>query len=248
MIFQDPATCLDPVFTVENQLREVLDIHGKQSKAEAREQCLELLRMVRMPDPESRLRSYQHQLSGGQRQRVMIAMALALRPRLVIADEPTTALDVTVQAQILDLLAQLQEETHSALLLVTHDLGVVAEVADRVVVMYAGQVVEQGPVRSVLRDPQHPYTEALLGSMPGRLAGTGERLGAIEGAVPSLFDMPTGCRFQPRCRHAFEPCAAQEPPLEALSGERDARCWLRARPGSWDTSLGTVVSASRGGR
>ncbi len=230
MIFQDPATCLDPVFTVENQLREVLNIHANMSKSEARDTSLELLRMVRMPDPESRLRSYQHQLSGGQRQRVMIAMALALRPRLVIADEPTTALDVTVQAQILDLLAQLQEETQSALLLVTHDLGVVAEVADRVVVMYAGQVVEQGTVREVLRTPQHPYTKALLNSMPGRLAGTGERLGAIEGAVPSLFDMPSGCRFAPRCPSAFDPCAANQPSLDDLGGNRQARCWLHTTP------------------
>jgi peptide/nickel transport system ATP-binding protein len=228
MIFQDPATCLDPVFTVENQLREVLSIHTKQTKAEARKTSLELLRMVRMPDPENRLRSYQHQLSGGQRQRVMIAMALALEPRLVIADEPTTALDVTVQAQILDLLSMLQERTHSALLFVTHDLGVVAEVADRVVVMYAGQVVEQGPVRSVLRDPQHPYTKALLNSMPGRLAGTGERLGAIEGVVPSLFDMPPGCRFAPRCPRAFEPCADNVPPLDDLGEQRQARCWLHS--------------------
>ena len=248
MIFQDPATCLDPVFTVENQLREVLDIHTKQTKTEARETALELLRMVRMPDPENRLRSFQHQLSGGQRQRVMIAMALAMRPRLVIADEPTTALDVTVQAQILDLLTVLQEETQSALLLVTHDLGVVAEVADRVVVMYAGQVVEQGPVRSVLRDPQHPYTRALLGSMPGQVAGTGERLGAIEGVVPSLFDMPSGCRFAPRCSQAFEPCVTQMPPLEHLGDDRETRCWLHTNSDDWSSSASTtsvVVSGRR---
>ena len=244
MIFQDPATCLDPVFTVENQLREVLDIHTKQTKAEARQTALELLRMVRMPDPENRLRSYQHQLSGGQRQRVMIAMALALRPRLVIADEPTTALDVTVQAQILDLLALLQEETHSALLLVTHDLGVVAEVADRVVVMYAGQVVEQGPVRSVLRDPQHPYTQALLGSMPGRVAGTGQRLGAIEGVVPSLFDMPSGCRFAPRCPQAFDPCATSVPSLDDIDDNRQARCWLHTSADAWSSSATTSVSVT----
>ncbi|MCL4152173.1 UNVERIFIED_CONTAM: hypothetical protein GTU68_058780, partial [Idotea baltica] len=167
MIFQDPATCLDPVYTVENQLVEALTIHGTYNGSEAKNRALDLLRMVKMPDPETRLRSYQHQLSGGQRQRVMIAMALALSPRLVIADEPTTALDVTVQAQILDLLRMLQAETGTAILFVTHDLGVVAEIADRVVVMYAGNVVEQGTVRQVLKDPQHPYTEALLSSMPG---------------------------------------------------------------------------------
>ena len=244
MIFQDPATCLDPVFTVENQLREVLAIHSDLSKSQAKERALELLRMVRMPDPERRLRSYQHELSGGQRQRVMIAMALALEPKLVIADEPTTALDVTVQAQILDLLTMLQDQTQSALVLVTHDLGVVAEVADRVVVMYAGQVVEQGPVRSVLRDPQHPYTQALLDSMPGRVAGTGKRLGAIDGVVPSLFDMPAGCRFAPRCPKLHEPCVELMPPLDDIGEARQARCWLHTTPETWFGSGGGSVTTT----
>lgn len=227
MIFQDPATCLDPVYTVENQLVEALTMHGTVSRGDARSRALELLQMVKMPDPETRLRSYQHQLSGGQRQRVMIAMALALSPRLVIADEPTTALDVTVQAQILDLLRVLQDETGSAILFVTHDLGVVAEIADRVVVMYAGNVVEQGSVREVLKAPQHPYTEALLSSMPGTVAGTDNRLTPIEGVVPSLFDMPPGCRFAPRCAEAHDRCTEEQPDLFELSDRRRSRCWLR---------------------
>ncbi|MGI9613739.1 MAG: ABC transporter ATP-binding protein [Acidimicrobiales bacterium] len=226
MIFQDPATCLDPVYTVENQLVEALTMHGTLDRAAAKSRALELLQMVKMPDPETRLGSYQHQLSGGQRQRVMIAMALALSPKLVIADEPTTALDVTVQAQILDLLRLLQDETGTAILFVTHDLGVVAEIADRVVVMYAGNVVEQGTVREVLKEPQHPYTTALLSSMPGAVAGTGERLSPIEGVVPSLFEMPSGCRFAPRCAKVHERCTVEQPDLFEVSERRRSRCWL----------------------
>ena len=226
MIFQDPSTSLDPVYTVENQLVETLEIHGQYKGRAARDRALELLRMVRMPDPEARLRSYQHELSGGQRQRVMIAIALALSPKLVIADEPTTALDVTVQAQILDLLRLLQRETGTAILFVTHDLGVVAEIADRVSVMYAGYVVEHGTVRDVLKDPQNPYTAALLSSMPGNAARKGERLRPIRGAVPSLFQMPAGCRFAPRCDHAFERCQ-EDPPFVPLPGDRQSRCWLK---------------------
>ncbi|MEL7155869.1 MAG: ABC transporter ATP-binding protein [Actinomycetota bacterium] len=225
MIFQDPATCLDPVFTVENQLREVLSVHGIDDET-AKKRALELLEAVGMPDPKTRLRSYQHQLSGGQRQRVMIAMALALRPKLVIADEPTTALDVTVQAQILDLLRTLQADTGAAILFVTHDLGVVAEIADRVVVMYGGQVVEQGTVRDIINHPEHPYTRALLNSMPGKVAALGERLEAIQGTVPSLFDMPTGCRFGPRCKSAWDRCHEQAPPLIEIGETRTSRCWL----------------------
>lgn len=227
MIFQDPATCLDPVFSIEHQLVEALTIHGGHSGESAKARALELLRQVGMPDPETRLASYPHQLSGGQRQRVMIAMALALDPKLVIADEPTTALDVTVQAQILDLLRMLQAEHGAAILFVTHDLGVVAEMADRVVVMYAGIAVEQGTVRQVLKDPQHPYTEALLRSMPGRVGGTDERLTAIDGNVPSLFDMPDGCRFAARCSHAVDRCHTEVPPFVELDDDRASRCWLR---------------------
>lgn len=225
MIFQDPATCLDPVFTIEDQITEALEIHGTPS-SEAKDRALELLRMVRMPDPQARLSSYPHQLSGGQRQRAMIAMALAMNPKLIIADEPTTALDVTVQAQILDLLRSLQRQTGAAVMFVTHDLGVVAEIADRVVVMYAGQVVEQGSVRDVLKNPQNPYTKALLASMPGLAASTGQRLQPIEGVVPSLFEMPTGCRFAPRCAFGWDRCRDAAPPLIAVEGNRENRCWL----------------------
>jgi oligopeptide/dipeptide ABC transporter ATP-binding protein len=246
MIFQDPSTCLDPVFTIEDQLVETLTIHGKR-KTEAKARALELLRLVRMPDPEARLASFPHELSGGQRQRAMIAMSLALNPKLIIADEPTTALDVTVQAQILDLLRLLQKETGAAVLFVTHDLGVVAEIADRVVVMYAGQVVEQGSVRDVLKDPQNPYTAALLASMPGMVAGTGARLMPIEGVVPSLFDMPTGCRFGPRCPHEWSACQAEAAPLVAFGNQRESRCWLRVPEVAADRDLGQEVPVAPGG-
>jgi oligopeptide/dipeptide ABC transporter ATP-binding protein len=238
MIFQDPATSLDPVYTIENQLVEALTIHGTHDRSSARTRALELLQQVRMPDPESRLRSYQHELSGGQRQRVMIAMALALDPKLVVADEPTTALDVTVQAQILDLLRVLQRETGTAVLFVTHDLGVVADIADRVVVMYAGTVVEQGTVREVLKDPQHPYTQALLKSMPGAVGAAGARLAPIEGVVPSLFEMPQGCRFAPRCPQVHERCTEQPPPLFELAEHRSSRCWLREPEPTWGAVRG----------
>ena len=239
MIFQDPSTCLDPVFTIENQLVEALTIHGTPQR-EARVRALELLRMVRMPDPEARLHAYPHELSGGQRQRAMIASALALDPQLIIADEPTTALDVTVQAQILDLLRDLQAETGAAVLFVTHDLGVVSEIADRVVVMYAGKVVEQGSVFQVLKDPHNPYTAALLASMPGALAGTGRRLTPIEGVVPSLFDMPEACRFAPRCPHAWDRCHLEDPPLIDFELNRQSRCWLEA-----DDEPAATVGAAR---
>jgi len=228
MIFQDPSTCLDPVFTIEDQLVEALTIHGTSRKA-AKSRALELLEMVRMPDPKTRLSSYPHELSGGQRQRAMIATALALDPKLIIADEPTTALDVTVQAQILDLLRTLQSETGAAVLFVTHDLGVVAEIADRVVVMYAGNVVEQGSVFDVLKDPKNPYTAALLSSMPGTVSSREQRLTPIEGVVPSLFDMPEGCRFAPRCVHAWSKCHAEPPPLIDFGVDRQNRCWLQAK-------------------
>ena len=226
MIFQDPSTCLDPVFTIEDQLSETLRIHG-YAKNQCRARALELLRMVRMPDPETRLGSFPHQLSGGQRQRAMIAIALALDPKLIIADEPTTALDVTVQAQILDLLRDLQDETGTAIVFVTHDLGVVAEIADRVAVMYAGKVVEQGPVWHVLRTPKNPYTAALLRSMPGASAGPNDRLTPIDGVVPSLTEMPTGCRFGPRCAHVWEHCIENDPPLVTVDFQRQSRCWLQ---------------------
>ena len=241
MVFQDPITCLDPVYQIGHQIREALNIHEDLSHAEAHARAVELLKMVGIPDPEQRLRNYPHQMSGGQRQRVMIAIALACRPKLLIADEPTTALDVTVQAQILELMSDLQKETGASMLLVTHDLGVVAEMADRVVVMYAGKVVEQGPVDDVLQNPQHPYTEALLKSNPGLVTDRAQRLTAIEGTVPSIFDMPVGCRFHPRCPYAWDTCVNEEPPLLELGEDRRSRCWLRDSDKVQARQMGTEV-------
>lgn len=227
MIFQDPTTCLDPVYTVGHQIVEALRIHTDLSKKQARTRAVELLDMVGIPDPSRRVDSYQHEMSGGQRQRVMIAMALACAPRLLIADEPTTALDVTVQAQILALLQQLQQETGTAQLLITHDLAVVAEMAQRVVVMYAGKVVEQGLAKDVLSAPQHPYTAALLRSMPGVATDRGERLEAIDGVVPTARNMPVGCRFAPRCEQAMPICVDRPPDLVEWLPQHETRCWLR---------------------
>jgi oligopeptide/dipeptide ABC transporter ATP-binding protein len=214
MIFQEPMTSLNPVFTVGDQVAEVVRRHQKCTPREARDRALEMFRKVRMPAAEKRLDDYPHQLSGGMRQRVMIAMALANDPALLIADEPTTALDVTIQAQILDLMRELQEETGTALLLITHDLGVVAEIADDVAVMYAGRVVESGPVSQVFNAPQHPYTLGLMGSMPA-IAGRQGRLITIPGSVPVPEDMPPGCRFSSRCPFAISACDAGRPPLLA---------------------------------
>lgn len=226
MVFQDPMTCLDPVYTIGNQIMEVLHIHEDLDKKQAYERAVELLKMVGLPDAESRMKAYPHQLSGGQRQRVMIAIALACRPKLLIADEPTTALDVTVQAQILDLMRDLQREMGSSVLLVTHDLGVVAEMADQVVVMYAGKVVEQGNVVELFQSPKHPYTEGLLNSIPRLTTDKKERLKAIRGSVPSLLEMPKGCRFNNRCPYATDKCFQEEPPLMEVGPGRYSRCWF----------------------
>jgi peptide/nickel transport system ATP-binding protein len=225
LVLQEPMTALNPVYTVGRQIVEALEVHGVAHGRAARARAIELLEAVRVPEPARRADEYPHQLSGGLRQRALIAAALACRPRLLIADEPTTALDVTIQAQILDLLRDLKRELNLALLLITHDLGVVAHNADRVIVMYAGRIVEEAPVRALFQDPQHPYTRGLLRSMPGLVAGT--RLEAIEGTVPRLGTIPAGCAFAPRCNRRFEPCTAA---LPALIGNGHAvRCFLHHR-------------------
>ena len=224
MIFQEPMTSLNPVFTCGDQILETLRRHQKVSATEARDQALELLHLVGIPLPEQRLGAYPHQLSGGMRQRIMIAMALCCHPRLLIADEPTTALDVTIQAQILDLLRHLKKQLSMAVLLITHDLGVVAETAERVVVMYAGKVVEEAPVRTLFHTPRHPYTEGLLRSIP-RLDERRESLPVIDGMVPNLLDLPSGCRFHPRCPRAERRCREEAPALRSLGEGHRVACW-----------------------
>ena len=226
MIFQEPMTSLNPVYTVGDQIGEALRYHQGLDRKEARAEALAMLKKVGIPAADRRLDEYPHQMSGGMRQRVMIAMALACRPTLLIADEPTTALDVTIQAQILDLMRRLQEETGTSILFITHNLGVVAEVAHRVVVMYAGRIVEEGDVRSLLKSPKHPYTRGLLACMPhlGQRRGDGGRLHAIPGSVPSPVNRPAGCTFAPRCPLAEPACIAAEPVLEPVGPDHSARC------------------------
>jgi peptide/nickel transport system ATP-binding protein/oligopeptide transport system ATP-binding protein len=224
MIFQEPMTSLNPVYTVGDQIVEALRAHFRLSRTQARDRAVEMLDRVRIPSPEARVDAFPHEMSGGMRQRVMIAIALACEPKLLIADEPTTALDVTIQAQILELMKDMQRQTGTAILLITHDLGVVAEMADDVAVMYAGQIVESAPVDRLFADPQHPYTIGLLGSVP-RIEETRARLATIEGSVPNPAAFPPGCRFAPRCPFAADKCRAEAPPLRPMGEGHLAACW-----------------------
>ncbi len=229
MIFQQPTGCLNPVFKVGDQISEVLDIHQSLGKEAGWERAIELMQMVGIPEPEKRAHTYPHELSGGQAQRVMIAMALACIPELLIADEPTTALDVTIQAQILDLLRDLQSKMDTSIILITHDLGVVAEMANRVAVMYAGRIIEQTEVVTLFRDPQHPYTQGLIASVPV-MGVVQEKLATIPGSVPNLIDLPPGCKFAPRCQARVDNnlaiCTEEEPQLKSVAPGHTVRCWL----------------------
>jgi oligopeptide/dipeptide ABC transporter ATP-binding protein len=229
MIFQEPMTSLNPVYTIGNQISEMFILHEGLSKRESLERSVEMLKKVQIPAPERRVQEYPHQLSGGMRQRAMIAMALACNPEILIADEPTTALDVTIQAQILDLMMQLKEDYDTAIMMITHDLGVIAEIAMRVVVMYAGKVVEEGPTMAIFEDPKHPYTQGLLQSIPklGERAQLGRmRLKEIAGIVPSLYELPEGCSFFPRCPKGMTVCREKVPDMVDIGEGRRVQCWL----------------------
>jgi peptide/nickel transport system ATP-binding protein len=240
MIFQQPQSSLNPVFMTADQVAEVLQIHENMDRKEAWERAIELFKLVGIPDPEHKARAYPHEMSGGQAQRVMIAMALALNPQLLIADEPTTALDVTIQAQILDLMRDLRTRMGTSVILITHDLGVIAEMADRVAVMYAGRIVEQAGVNNLFEKPLHPYTQGLIGSIP-ILGKVQEKLDVIPGSVPNLVNLPPGCRFAPRCRARMEYqlkiCTEVEPELEVALPEHSVRCWLYQNYGEFKAPL-----------
>ncbi len=226
IIFQDPMTSLNPTYTIGRQLMEAILLHTNRNKHEAYDRAVEMLRLVNVNEPEKRMKQYPYEFSGGMRQRVMIAMALSCGPKLLIADEPTTALDVTIQAQILDLMRKIQKEDGSSVIMITHDLGVVAEMCSRVIVMYAGKIVEEAPVDKLFRDPSHPYTQGLIASVP-KLGSGVKVLPSIPGSVPDLASMPKGCRFAPRCKYATDKCREQEPELMQISEDQKCRCWLR---------------------
>ena len=225
MIFQEPMTSLNPVYTIGNQIMEAIILHQKLDKAKAKQKAIDMLREVGIPLPEQRVNEYPHQLSGGMRQRAMIAMALSCNPSLLIADEPTTALDVTIQAQVLELMNDLRREFHAAIQFITHDLGVIAGMADDVVVMYLGRIVEGSTVNEVFHNPKHPYTQGLMNSIPS-LASRKDRLEPIKGVVPDPFEVPPGCGFEPRCPHAMEICKTRMPDLKEVAPGHDAACWL----------------------
>jgi len=229
MIFQEPMTALNPVFTIGDQISEMFTLHKKMNKKEAWNNSIEMLQKVQIPAPEKRVHEYPHQLSGGMRQRAMIAMALSCNPEILIADEPTTALDVTIQAQILDLMLKLKEEYETAVMMITHDLGVIAELAERVVVMYAGKIVEEGRTEDIFYNPMHPYTQGLLQSIPKlgyRAMGDRQQLHEINGMVPSLFHLPQGCGFCPRCPKAMDTCRENLPDIKPINENHQVRCWL----------------------
>ncbi|MDD3106380.1 MAG: ABC transporter ATP-binding protein [Bacilli bacterium] len=226
MIFQDPMTSINPVYSIGNQLIEVILRHTKMTKEEAKERAIALLKLVGIPEPEKRIKSYPHQFSGGMRQRVMIAMAISCNPKLLIADEPTTALDVTIQAQILELMRDLKNEINSSIILITHDLGVIAEICNKVIVMYGGMIMEKADILNLYDNPQHPYTKGLLLSVPRNVTGVKKRLVPIEGSPPDLMSPPTGCPFSPRCPHAMEICLKEAAPLFKISKTQEASCWL----------------------
>ncbi len=226
MIFQDPMTSINPVYSIGNQLMEVIKTHSDLRGKEAKDRALELLDLVGIPQPESRIKSYPHEFSGGMRQRVLIAMALANNPKLLIADEPTTALDVTIQAQILDLMRNIKDKTHSSIIFITHDLGVIAEICNKVIVMYGGMIMEKADIFSLYEKPQHPYTVGLMQSVPKPKSGSKKRLVPIPGSPPDLLKPPKGCPFSPRCKHAMEICLEQAAPLYKISSTQFASCWL----------------------
>lgn len=231
MIFQDPMTSLNPVLKIGNQMMEGIMVHKKVSKEEARKKAAELLQAVGISSPETRLNSYPHQFSGGMRQRVMIAMALACNPGIIIADEPTTALDVTIQAQILELMREMKEKFQTSIILISHDLGVIATLCDRVLVMYAGELLEGGSAEDIFYRPAHPYTQGLLASLPGIASNGKNKLHVIEGQPPNLLREIKGCAFRPRCQFAMEICNRQKPPKNTVYGEHWTKCWLHTKNG-----------------